>query len=313
MPPNQGNLITEKNLIREGMEIKEDDELLEICASRNSADWTEAACDVALEILRERGVDVDAALAAFVQQMEEQNDGDSDGDFLDLSHVDWQNDSAEVIFYELCRRNLVLDEMNEIFENAFLEDDDSPEPPSELAEELTTLTDEELMEAWIASDPLEWDHEEISDLRREFAKRGVIPMYMLDAPTLLISKVPYLTEESLTLPGWPGYRFRPGRCGLDPLDRNCEGAHLEGLFIRYLFTLKLRTGNPVYIRLMTFLALFCLLPLLLFATNESSVGIVFLPCIIIGLFLTLNVALSYHDLYTVTEPEDQEPPFWPPE
>jgi hypothetical protein len=47
--------------------------------------------------------------------------------------------------------------------------------------------------------------------------------------------------------GFPGYRVRPNRCGLDPMDTYAEEGFMRGLFIRYLFTLKLRTRNPIYL------------------------------------------------------------------
>ena len=52
------------------------------------------------------------------------------------------------------------------------------------------------------------------------------------------------------LPGFPGYRLREGRSGLDPLDTDREAAHMEGTFYRNLFTLKLRTRDGFYLILM---------------------------------------------------------------
>ncbi len=47
--------------------------------------------------------------------------------------------------------------------------------------------------------------------------------------------------------GFPGYRQRDGRSGLDPIDNENELGHMEGSFARALFTLKLRTRNPLYL------------------------------------------------------------------
>jgi len=47
--------------------------------------------------------------------------------------------------------------------------------------------------------------------------------------------------------GFPGYRQRDGRSGLDPIDNENELGHMEGSFVRALFTLKLRTRNPLYL------------------------------------------------------------------
>ena len=52
------------------------------------------------------------------------------------------------------------------------------------------------------------------------------------------------------LPGWPGYRTRSNRSGLDPLDTRSEAAHMQGTFLRNIFTLRARTRNPFYLFLM---------------------------------------------------------------
>jgi hypothetical protein len=63
-----------------------------------------------------------------------------------------------------------------------------------------------------------------------------------------------------SLQGWPGYRNRQGRSGLDPLDNDAEGGHMAGLFVRRLVTGKLRTRKPIYLVLMAALGLICLSP-----------------------------------------------------
>jgi tetratricopeptide (TPR) repeat protein len=72
----------------------------------------------------------------------------------------------------------------------------------------------------------------------------------------------YMSEPAYLLRGWPGHRNRQGRIGLDPLDTDFEQAHIEGTIIRKLITLKLRTRNPFYLLLMSFVGLICCLPLL---------------------------------------------------
>ena len=52
------------------------------------------------------------------------------------------------------------------------------------------------------------------------------------------------------LPGWPGYRTRSNRSGLDPLDTRSEAAHMEGVFLRNIFTFRARTKNPLYLGMM---------------------------------------------------------------
>jgi hypothetical protein len=57
-------------------------------------------------------------------------------------------------------------------------------------------------------------------------------------------------DASDQLPGWPGFRNRSDRSGLDPVDSYKELAFLEGIFIRKLITLQLRTRNPFYLAMM---------------------------------------------------------------
>ena len=66
-----------------------------------------------------------------------------------------------------------------------------------------------------------------------------------------------------SLQGWPGFRTRAGRSGLDPLDNDAEGGHMAGVFIRRLVTGRLRTRNPITLLLLALLGLACIAPLLL--------------------------------------------------
>lgn len=54
------------------------------------------------------------------------------------------------------------------------------------------------------------------------------------------------------IPGYPGYRTRPGRSGNDPVDSALEQGHMMGLFLRKAITGRLRTRNPVYLTAMFF-------------------------------------------------------------
>lgn len=58
------------------------------------------------------------------------------------------------------------------------------------------------------------------------------------------------TNGGNELPGWPGYRTRSNRSGLDPLDTRSEAAHMQGTFLHNIFTLRARTRNPFYLLLM---------------------------------------------------------------
>ncbi len=59
----------------------------------------------------------------------------------------------------------------------------------------------------------------------------------------------YLTGEGGFI-GQPGFRNRAGRSGLDLLETGAEEGHMEGVFIRNLFRLRVRTRNPFYLILM---------------------------------------------------------------
>jgi tetratricopeptide (TPR) repeat protein len=108
----------------------------------------------------------------------------------------------------------------------------------------------------------------------------------------------YLDEKAFLLIGWPGYRNRPGRSGYDPLERNAEHGHMQGLMIRYLFNGKLRTRNPIYLSVMACLGLLYCTPLFLLAPIFQGrwiaiSALVFLsPYWMIGILLLKNVFLS---------------------
>jgi len=68
---------------------------------------------------------------------------------------------------------------------------------------------------------------------------------------------------SSSLRGYPGYRTREGRSGLDPIDNDAEGGHMAGVLLRRLMTGNLRTRNPLTMLLWAVLGMGCALPLLL--------------------------------------------------
>ena len=109
------------------------------------------------------------------------------------------------------------------------------------------------------------------------------------------------SKHTDSIPGRPGYRTRGGRSGLDPIDNQTEASFVEGLFIRKLFTGKIRTRNPVYLLIMLVVGLLLLLfPLAgLFAGGKVTqtgavVEILFtLLCVWpFGLALLFNFAMS---------------------
>jgi hypothetical protein len=70
-------------------------------------------------------------------------------------------------------------------------------------------------------------------------------------------------ESSSSLRGYPGYRTRDGRSGLDPIDNDAEGGHMAGVFLRHLLTGRLHTRNPQSLFLWAVLGLGCVMPMIL--------------------------------------------------
>ena len=97
------------------------------------------------------------------------------------------------------------------------------------------------------------------------------------------------------LRGWPGYRTRENKSGLDYIDSTAEAAHMEGVFYRNLFTLRLRTRKPFYLILMF---LFGVLPfigaIMLTWTvyNESRAWVILILPTLVTFPLTINFVLS---------------------
>jgi hypothetical protein len=97
---------------------------------------------------------------------------------------------------------------------------------------------------------------------------------------------------SNSLRGYPGYRTRPGRSGLDPVDNDAEGGHMAGVLLRRLLTGKLRTRHPLTLLLWAILGLACLAPLLL-AILEALCGNIlpFGAWVLIAISSLLGIAL----------------------
>lgn len=130
---------------------------------------------------------------------------------------------------------------------------------------------------------IEYDESQISEILK---KDNPIPGWV------------YLDEKALLLIGWAGYRNRPGRSGYDPLERNAEQGHMQGVMIWLLITRKFRTRNPIYLFVMTCVGIIYCLPLigmiLLYQENWNLILplVVYSPFSIIGVALLINVYLS---------------------
>jgi hypothetical protein len=115
------------------------------------------------------------------------------------------------------------------------------------------------------------------------------------------------TPEGSELPGWPGYRTRPNRSGLDPIDSRAEAGHMGGTFLRRLFTFKARTRNPVYLILMFIFGVIPFLSLLVFMIGglpglniDSLVPMIYLIFLILILgAVSINFLLSILEIFGV--------------
>ena len=94
------------------------------------------------------------------------------------------------------------------------------------------------------------------------------------------------------LPGWPGYRTREGRSGLDPIDTRTEAAHTFGTLIQNLFTGQIRVRNPVVLFLYGAAGLVLVAPFIL-AVSEAVKGSLFAwdAWILLGVAGILGLAL----------------------
>jgi hypothetical protein len=116
--------------------------------------------------------------------------------------------------------------------------------------------------------------------------------------------------------GWPGYRTRPGRSGLDPLDTRNEAAHMEGTFLRNLFTLRARTRNPFYLFFMfifgviPFSALTALVISEMSQLNQYSVISLIYPILamLVTGALTINFLLSILEIIGIIPSQKEVEP-----
>ena len=128
-------------------------------------------------------------------------------------------------------------------------------------------------------------------------KTAITPRY--DPDENFLENFPHLN-----LLGWPGYRNSYHKSGLGYFESNAERAHMQGLFIRWIFTGKFRTHNPIYLFAMLVIGLLCgafplvaILMELVVSKNYSILGVLLLgsPYIAMGVALLINVVLSLLD------------------
>jgi hypothetical protein len=103
-------------------------------------------------------------------------------------------------------------------------------------------------------------------------------------------------DDSSSLQGWPGYRTRAGRSGLDPMDSRAEAGHISGVLIRQFFTLQIKTKNPIHLILLGIMGLLLVLPFIAVVSEtmrgnsqDASIWIIFILTGIIGLAAFANL------------------------
>jgi hypothetical protein len=105
------------------------------------------------------------------------------------------------------------------------------------------------------------------------------------------------------LPGWPGYRTRPNRSGLDPLDSRAEAGHVGGIFLRSILTLKATTRKPFYLLLMFVFGVipFPILVVLVVSEIIKWNPATWISLIYPALFLLVTGALTINFLLSILE------------
>jgi hypothetical protein len=107
--------------------------------------------------------------------------------------------------------------------------------------------------------------------------------------------------------GLPGYRTRDNRSGLDPVDTPAEAAHMEGVFYRNVFYLRLRTRNKFYLTLMLlfglvpFIFLVCFSIYLVFSDSYSSNPIDWYSLVRIIFFILTTGAITLNFILNILE------------
>jgi hypothetical protein len=118
--------------------------------------------------------------------------------------------------------------------------------------------------------------------------------------------MPQNKQKRAAIMGQPGYRTRPDRSGLDPVDSPAEEAFMEGTFIRNVITLKARTHNPFYLILMFIFGVIPFPVLVVFITSitVSQFGDIFSMSVfllMLGLFTLLTGAITVNFLLSILE------------
>ena len=170
----------------------------------------------------------------------------------------------------------------------------------------------------LANARVAWEEEQYRFFTNLFPDSTQETNIEFDEFTIPVSNEPipqwlYMDEKAFLLTGWPGNRTRYGRSGYDPLDRDFEFAHVQGIIIRQLLTRKFRTRNPIYLIFMVYVGvsyfLYSALPFTFGDLAGIFVGILYSPYLIVGIALLINVILSLR-LEKAVDNEDNDYAFF---
>ena len=280
-----------KKIIRETMEWKETDELMSIWKNHDTSDWTEDAIEVAGEILQERGEDLDFSrdeeeIIVSKEKPSEHQDPfapywrkeslyplpfedkfvplPADQPYVRQSAEDGEN-SLICIFCEskvpqgarfcpYCGNALYSEETNET-------GDDSEEDENLFAE-LDNLSSDELDSEFEQINFNEMSRSEALAWRHAYRKYNRTPIGLFDKGEVLQRFYPFLSDEAIYLPGFPGYRTLPGKLGLDYVETRAEIGHVCGIYLGQLIRFDLRSDNLFAIIFLFLSGVVCLLPII---------------------------------------------------
>lgn len=108
-------------------------------------------------------------------------------------------------------------------------------------------------------------------------------------------------DNAKLLVGWPGYRTSKDKSGLGYLETQAELARMQGLMLRWMFTGKFITHNPIYLLIMfifgILVGVFPLAVLLeeILVSGDWTIfvaAIFILPYAAIGIALVINAGIS---------------------
>jgi len=217
------------------------------------------------------------------------------------NEISWHNQTCPVCGLELYLEDNLSESANDV--DADLEEDETE--IEEFAQDLRQMSMDELSELWYESDPMSWDRTELTAIRRIFFENDLCLPFLLDAPQDLVQRLPYLTEESLSLRGFAGYRNRPGRSGLDYIDTSAEYGRMWGLFIRAAFIQKLKTKNWFIILIMYSFSILLSFPAIYFFTQGINYNYSFvffiLSFLIAGPGIFVFIYAVYNSIRSLTD------------